>query len=84
MTDQCEMQMGGGLGAVPGGPQKSAVIVSGRRPAVKAPVVPGVMVLVSDENGDDPEVVGDRDRRSWGILVRRSFDQGRSTEPRRS
>ena len=84
MTDQCEMQMGGGLAAVPGGTQKSAVVVSGRRPAVKAPFVPGAMVLVSDDNGDDAEIVGDCDRRSWDILVRRSFEQGPSAEPRRS
>lgn len=83
MTDQCEMKIGGGLGAVPGGPQKSAVAVSGRRPAVKA-FVPGARVLASDGNGDDPEVVGKCDRRSWGILTRRSFEQGPSAEPRRS
>lgn len=84
MTDPCAKRIGGGLGAVPGGPQKGAVAVSGRRPAVKAPFVPGASVLVSDEHGDDPEVVGDCDRRSWGILVRRAFEQSRSTEPRRS
>jgi hypothetical protein len=84
MTDRCAIQMGGGLGAVPGGHQKSAVVVWGRRPAVKAPFVPGAMVLVSDENGDDHHVVRDRDRGSWGILGRRSFEQGHAAEARRS
>jgi hypothetical protein len=84
MTDHCELKIGGGLGAVPRGPQKSAVAVSGRRPAVKAPFVPGATVLATDENGDDPEVVRDRHRRSWGILVRRSLEQGHSAEGRRS
>jgi hypothetical protein len=84
MTGQCEMQMGGGLGAVPGGPQKCAVVVSGRRPPAKAPFAPGTTVLVSDANGDDPKGVRPGLRRSWGILVRRSFEQGPSTGPKRS
>ena len=64
---------GGGLGAVPGGPQKCAVAVSGRRPAVKAPFVPDPMLLVSADHRDDPQVVGACDHRSWGIVARRCF-----------
>ena len=76
---------GGGLGAVPGGPQKGAVAVSGRRPAFRAPFVPIAMLLVSGANGDDPEVVRHRDRRCWGILARRSFGlQARTAEARSS
>ena len=72
---------GGGLGAVPGGPQKGAVAVPGRRPAFLAPFVRSAMVLASDANGDDPEVVRSRDRRSWGILARRAFElHGRIAE----
>jgi hypothetical protein len=62
---------GGGLGAVPGGPQKGAVVVSGRRPAVMAPCRRDRAMLVSDANRDDLEIVSLRLRRSWGILVRR-------------
>lgn len=74
---------GGGLGAVPRGPQRCAVAVSGRRPVVKAPFVPDRMLLVSADHGDDPQVVRACDRRSWGILVRRSFEQSCSPEARR-
>ena len=63
---------GGGLGAVPGGPQKSAVAVSGRRPAFLAPFVSTASVLVTDANEVDPKVVRGCAHRSWGILVRRS------------
>ena len=74
---------GGGLGAVPGGPQKSVVAVWGRRPPVLAPCGPTPRVLVSDANGVDPEVVRGGDRRSWGILARRSFElQGQTAEQR--
>ena len=59
---------GGGLGAVPGGPQKCAVRRSGRRPAFLAPFVSFVPMLVSDANGDDRKVVRVDDRRSCGIL----------------
>jgi hypothetical protein len=83
MTDQVK-RAGGGLGAVPGGPQLSTVAVSGRRPAVEAPLVLGVTKLVSDANEDDPEVVRGGDRRSWGILVRRGFGHAPSNEGRRS
>lgn len=72
MTGQSGVICGGGLGAVPGGPQKSAVAVSGRRPAFLAPFVSTARVLVSDENEIDPKVVRGRADRSWGILVRRS------------
>lgn len=74
---------GGGLGAVPGGPQRCAVAVSGRRPAVKAPFVPDSVLLASADHGDDPQVVRASDRRSWGILVGRSFEQSCSAEARR-
>ena len=67
---------GGGLGAAHGGPQKGAVAVSGRRPAVTAPFVSTSTVLVSDANGVDPKVVRGRDRRSWAILARRSSQGG--------
>jgi len=63
---------GGGLGAVPGGPQISAVAVLGRRPVVQAPFVPVATTLVSDANGDDLRVVRPCDRRSCGRLARRS------------
>ncbi len=72
MTGQSGVSYGGGLGAVPGGPQKSAVAVSGRRPAFLAPFVSTSGLLVSDANEVDPEVVRGRSDRSWGILVRRS------------
>ena len=72
MSDQSGVSCGGGLGAVPGGPQKSAVAVSGRRPALLAPFVLTAGKLVSDANGVDPKVVRGRSDRSWGILVRRS------------
>lgn len=72
---------GGWLGAVPGGPQKGARAVRGRRPPVLAPFVPATMVLVSDANADDPEVVRSRDRRPWGILARRFLElQARTLE----
>jgi hypothetical protein len=67
---------GGGLGAVPGGPQISAVVVSGRRPAFSASFGPVAGMPVSDRNGDHPRVVRGRDRGSWGILVRRSPRSG--------
>ena len=60
---------GGGLGAVPGGPQKCAVDVSGRRPAILAPSSPATGVLASDANRDDLKLVRTRLPRSWGILV---------------
>ena len=72
MTGQSGVSYGGGLGAVPGGPQKSAVTVSGRRPAFLAPFVSTGRVLVSDANEVDPKVIRGRADRSWGILVRRS------------
>lgn len=72
MRGQSGISDGGGLGAVPGGPQKSAVAVSGRRPAFLASFPPTSGVPVSDANEVDPEIVRDRDRRSWSILVRRS------------
>ncbi len=62
---------GGGLGAVPGGPQNGAVAVSGRRPAFLAPCRSDRVMLVSDANRDDLEIVRPRLRGSWGILVRR-------------
>jgi hypothetical protein len=39
MSGQCGVRCGGGLGAVLGGPQKGAVVVSGRRPAFPAPFI---------------------------------------------
>jgi hypothetical protein len=72
MTGQRAVGCGGGLGAVPGGPQKGAVAVSGRRPAILAPFVSTARVLVSDANEVDPKVVRGRSDRSWGILGRRS------------
>jgi len=72
MTGQSGVSYGGGLGAVPGGPQKGAVAVSGRRPAILAPFVSTTGVLVSDANEVDPKVVRGCSDRSWGILVRRS------------
>jgi hypothetical protein len=72
MSGQSGVSHGGGLGAVPGGPQKSAVAVSGRRPAFLAPFVSPPRVLVSDANEVDPKVVRGCADRSWGILVRRS------------
>ena len=72
MNGQSGVSCGGGLGAVPGGPQKSAVAVSGRRPAFLAPFDWTARGLVSDANEVDPKVVQGRDDRPWGILVRRS------------
>ena len=72
MSRQSGVSCGGGLGAVPGGPQKSAVAVSGRRPAFLAPFVSTTRVLVSDANEVDPKVVRGGSDRSWGILMRRS------------
>ena len=72
MSGQSGRSYGGGLGAVPGGPQKSAVAVSGRRPAILAPFVSTPRVLVSDANEVDPKVIRGRSERSLGILVRRS------------
>jgi hypothetical protein len=72
MSGQSGLSYGGGLGAVPGGPQKSAVAVSGRRSAFLAPFVSTASVLVSDANEVDPRVIRGRADRSWGILVRRS------------
>jgi hypothetical protein len=72
MRGHSGVSYGGGLGAVLGGPQKSAVAVSGRRPAFLAPFVSTARVLVSDANEVDPKVVRGRADRSWGILVRRS------------
>lgn len=71
MNSQGAVNHGGGLGAVPGGPQKGAVVVSGRRPAILAPFVSTLRVLVSDANEVDPKVVRGPSDRSWGILVRR-------------
>jgi hypothetical protein len=72
MSGQSGISNGGGLGAVPGGPQKCAVAVSGRRPAFLAPFVSTARVLVSATKEVDPKVVRGRADRSWGILVRRS------------
>ena len=72
MSGQSGVSYGGGLGAVPGGPQKSAVVVSGRRPAFLAPSLSTVRMLVSDANAVDPKVIRGRDDRPWGNLVRRS------------
>ena len=72
MTAQHEVRYGGGLGAVPRGPQKSAVVVSGPRLAVMAPFVPVAKMPVSDANGGDPNLVRSRDRRSCGLLARRA------------
>jgi len=72
MSGQSRIGCGGGLGAVLGGPQKGAVAVSGRRPAILAPFVSTARKLVSDANEVDPKVVRGRSDRSWGILVRRS------------
>jgi hypothetical protein len=72
-----EESCGGGLGAVPGGPQKCAFAVTGRRPAFLATYRPDRVMLVS-ANGDDPKLVPLRLRRSWAILVRRCF----SLQPR--
>lgn len=63
---------GGGLGTVPGGPQKGAVAVPGRRPALPAPFGSTTGILVSDANGVDPNIVRGPSDRSWGILLRRS------------
>jgi len=63
---------GEGLGAVPGGPQKGAVAVPGRRPAFPAPFDPTAGILVSDANLVDPNLVRHPSDRSWGILARRS------------
>ena len=71
MTGQSGVSYGGGLGAVHG-PQKGAVAVPGRRPAILAPFVSTTGVLVSDANEVDPKVVRGRCDRSRGILVRRS------------
>jgi hypothetical protein len=76
VTHQSRTRFGGGLGAVPGGPQKGAVVVPGRRPAVMAPFVSVNALLVSDANGVDPKVVRQGDRRSWGILERGSSGRG--------
>jgi len=78
MSGQIGISYGGGLGAVPGGPQKSAVAVSGRRPAFLAPFIPTTKVPISDANEVDPQVVRNRDHRSWGILVRPSPRRSRS------
>ena len=72
MTGQSGVICGGGLGAVPGGPQKSAVAVLGRRPSFLAPFLSTARMLVSDANAVDPKVIRGRDDRPWGILVRRS------------
>lgn len=72
MSGQSGVSCGGGLGAVLGGPQKSAVAVSGRRPAFLAPFLSTARMLVSDANEVDPKVIRGRADRSWGILVRRS------------
>jgi hypothetical protein len=72
MSRQSGVSCGGGLGAVPGGPQKSAVAVSGRRPAFLAPFVSTARVLLDDANEVDPKVIRGRADRSWGSLVRRS------------
>jgi hypothetical protein len=72
MSGPIGVSYGGGLGAVPGGPQKGAVAVPGRRPAILAPFVSTARVLVSDANEVDPKVVRGRADRSWDILVRRS------------
>lgn len=71
MSGQRGRSYGGGLGAVHG-PQKGAVSVSGRRPAILAPFVSAPRVLVSDANEVDPKNVRGHSDRSWGILVRRS------------
>jgi hypothetical protein len=73
MSGQCGVSYGGGLGAVPGGPQKSAVAVSGRRPAILVPFVSTARVLVSDANAVDPKLVRGRADRSWDILAGRSL-----------
>jgi hypothetical protein len=72
MSRQSGVSCGGGLGAVPGGPQKSAVAVSGRRPAFLAPFASTARVPVSGANEVDPKLIRGRADRSWGILVRRS------------
>jgi hypothetical protein len=72
MSGQSGRNYGGGLGAVPGGPQKSAVAVQGRRPAILARFVSIARILVSGANEVDPKVVRGCSDRSWGILVRRS------------
>jgi hypothetical protein len=86
MSDHLDRKdYGGGLGAGPGGPQKSAVAVSGRRPAFLAPCRSIPVILVSDASRDDLKVVRPRLRRSWGILVRRRLAlQTRTTEKGRS
>lgn len=72
-----------GAGGRPGGPQKGAVAVRGRRPAVLAPFGPTSRALVSDANQVGVTVVQVPLRRAWGILVRRSFElQGPTVESR--
>lgn len=71
MSGPSGVSSGGGLGAVPGGPQKGAVAVPGRRP-FPAPFGSTAGILVSDANGVDPNIVRGSSDRSWGILVRRS------------
>ena len=73
-----------GAGGRPGGPQKSAGAVPGRRPAVLALFGPTSRALVSDANLVGVTVVQLPLRRSWAILVSRSFElQGRTVESRR-
>jgi hypothetical protein len=74
-------QLGRGAGGRPGGPQKGAVAVPGRRPAVLAPFTLTSSALVSDANQVGVTVVLVPLRRSWGILVRCGFElQGRTTK----
>jgi len=63
-----------GAGGRPGGPQKGAVAVPGRRPTVLAPSDPTSRALVSDANQVGLTIVQVSLRRSWGILVRRCFE----------
>lgn len=72
MSGPGRVPSGGGLGAVPGGPQKGAMVVPDRRPPFQAPFGSTAGILVSDANGVDPNIVRHPSDRSWGILARRS------------
>ena len=76
-------RLGRGAAGRPGGPQKGAVAVPGRRPAVLAPLGLTSRALASDANRVGVTVVLVPLRRSWGILVCRCFElQGRTTKTR--
>ena len=77
-------RLGRGAGGRPRGPQKGAVAVPGRRPAVLAPFAL-TSTLVSNANQVGVTVVPVPLRRSWGILLRRCFElQGATTKTRRT